>query len=327
MGWYDSFKGNTAAINMNGVGSDAGLGAKAFGDAFVSIGKNMDDAKKTEAALKVQEVQMRTDEAKIAAENAKTTLYGTQNTAALDTLETAKTTKETKKLDDAFSNSYRSVDGAENLKLFKDNYRTGDGYGNISDDAVKAADIHFQSKFNDEAKNVAVSKGYKDFTTFAKENEQLIKMADGATMAQLDKHFADKDMSAAKLTAQENSTKNQIAMLNKEQEISNLTAAKNKAEIKAEQEQSGGGKINKDLLDLQNSIGKEYGKYDEATGQFTIDDSRKEEASFALEHGTNLLLSGNKDLASIRKQTKNAYTTKKTDVTTQPTKNWKDYEK
>lgn len=327
MGWYDSFRGNTAAINMNGVGSDAGLGAKAFGDAFVSIGKNIDDAKKTEAALKVQESAMRADEAKIKSEDAKTALYGTQNTAALDTLETAKTTKETKKLDDAFSNSYRSLEGAENLKLFKDNYRTGDGYGNISDDAVKAADAHFQSKFNDEAKNVAVSKGYKDFTTFAKENEQLIKMADGATMAQLDKHFADKDMSAAKLTAQENSTKNQIAMLNKEQEISNLTAAKNKAEIKAEKEQSGGGKINKDLLDLQNSIGKEYGKYDEATGQFTIDDSRKEEASFALEHGTNLLLGGNKDLASIRKQTKNAYTTKKTDVATPPAKSWKDYEK
>lgn len=327
MGWYDSFKGNTAAINMNGVGSDAGLGAKAFGDAFVSIGKNMTDAKKNEEALKVQEVQMRSDEAKIGAENARTALYGTQNTAALDTIEETKKARETKKLDDAFSGAYRSLEGADNLKLFKDNYRTGNGYGNISDDAVKAADIHFQGKFNDEAKNVAVSKGYKDFTTFAKENEQLIKMADGATMTQLDKYFTDKDMSVAKLAAQENSTKNQIAMLNKEQEISNLTASRNKAEIKAEKEQSGGGKINKDLLDLQNSIGKEYGKYDEATGQFTIDENRKDEAAFALEHGTNLLLGGNKDLASIRRQTKNAYTTKKTDVATQPTKSWKDYEK
>lgn len=327
MGWYDSFKGNTAAINMNGVGTDGGLGAQAFGDAFVKLGTIFNDAKKDERAVKAQESALKADEAKIKTEDAKTALYGTQNTAAVDTLEEAKKTRETKKLDDAFSNSYRSIEGAENLKLFKDNYRTGNGYGNISDDAVKAADAHFQSKFNDEAKNVAVSKGYKDFTTFAKENEQLIKMADGATMAQLDKYFADKDMSAAKLTAQENSTKNQIAMLNKEQEISNLTAAKNKAEIKAEQEQSGGGKINKDLLDLQNSIGKEYGKYDEATGQFTIDENRKDEAAFALEHGTNLLIGGNKNLASIRKQTKNAYTAKKTDAPAQPTKSWKDYEK
>lgn len=323
MGWYDSFKGNTAAINMNGVGTDGGLGAQAFGDAFVKLGTIFNDAKKDERAIKTQESAMKADEAKIGAENAKTALYGTQNTAALDTIEETKKTRETKKLDDAFSNSYRSVEGAENLKLFKDNYRTGDGYGNISDDAVKTADAHFQSKFNDEAKNVAVSKGYKDFASFAKENEQLIKMADGATMAQLDKYFSDKDMSAAKLTAQENSIKNQIALLNKEQEISNLTAAKNKAV----QEQSGGGKINKDLLDLQNSIGKEYGKYDEATGQFTIDENRKEEAAFALEHGTNLLIGGNKDLASIRKQTKNAYSAKKTDVATQPKKSWKDYEK
>ncbi|MDT8337568.1 MAG: hypothetical protein RQ763_00070 [Sulfurimonas sp.] len=307
MGWYDSFRGNAAGVNMSGVGSDAGLGAKAFGDAFVSIGKNMDDREKRDATINAQKSQMAADEARLKTEAAKTELYGTQNIAALDTIDETKQTRETKKLDDAFSNSYRSVDGAENLKLFKDNYRTGNGYGNISDDAVKAADTHFQGKFNDEAKNVAVGKEYKDFNTFAKENEQLIKMADGKTIMELDKYFTDKDTTAASLAAKEKDVKHATAL------------------YKAES--ANGGKLNKDLLDLQNSIGKEYGEYDEVTGQFTIDPERKEEAAFALENGTSLLNNGVKDLASIRKQTKDAYAKRKESDAPKTAKSWKDYEK
>lgn len=334
MGWYDSFKGNVAGVNLNGVGDDTGLAAKAFGDAFMNIGKNMNDReaqkKKDEIADKTLESTLKTNDANIASMNARSALYGTQNEAAQKTMESAEEAKATKKLDDAFSGAYRSLEGAENLKLFKDNYRTGNGYGTLSDDAVKQADTYFQSKFNDEAKNVAVSKGYKDFATFAKENEQLVKMADGATMAQLDKYFSDKDMSEAKLAAQENKTANQIALLNKEQEISNLTAAKNKAEIKAEQEKNDGGKnFNKSLLDLQSSIAKEYGKYDEATGQYTIDEDKKEVAKFALDYGTDLLLTGDKNLASIRKKTQDAYTQKQKETEQEAQKSkksWKDYE-
>lgn len=281
MGWYDSFKGNVAGVNLSGVGDDTGLAAKAFGDAFVSIGKNMNDSeaqkKKDAIADKTLESTLKTNDAKIASENAKSALYGTQNEAAKQTIDNATEAKETKKLDDAFSGAYRSIEGAENLKLFKDNYQTGNGYGNISADAVKAADAYFQSKFNDEAKNVAVSKGYKDFATFAKENEQLVKMADGATMAQLDKYFGDKDMSAAKLAAQENSTKNQIALLNKEQEISNLTAAKNKAEIKAE--------------------GDGYGKTDPIKFSKYV---RDKEATEFDKHGERIVTEGNKKMVDYK---------------------------
>ena len=230
MGWYDSFRGNVAGVNMSGVGSDAGLGAKAFGDAFVTIGKSMTDATKDAALLKTQEAALRADEAKVKSEEAKTALYGTQNTAALDAIETTKADKETKKLDDAFSTSYRGLEGAENIKLFKDNYQTGNGYGTLSSKAVQEADAYFQSKFNDEAKNKAVSGGYKDFATFAKENEQLVKMADGTTMAQLDKHFSDKDTSEAKMAAQEAKTQNAIAMLEIKREINDINAEKNKAQ-------------------------------------------------------------------------------------------------
>lgn len=236
MGWYDSFKGNVAGVNLNGVGDDTGLAAKAFGDAFMNIGKNMNDR---EAQKKKDEIADKTLESTLKTNDAKSALYGTQNEAAQKTMESAEEAKATKKLDDAFSGAYRSLEGAENLKLFKDNYRTGNGYGAISDDAVKQADAYFQSKFNDEAKNVAVSKGYKDFATFAKENEQLVKMADGATMMQIEKLFSDKDLSAATSAQKEKAAQHQIALLNKEQEISNLTAAKNKAEIKAEQEKGG----------------------------------------------------------------------------------------
>lgn len=231
MGWYDSFRGNVAGVNMSGVGSDEGLGAKAFGDAFVTIGKSMTDAKKDEQLLNTQNAAIDASKANTESEKAKTALYTTQNTTAINANTTAKEDKDTKKLDDAFSTSYRGIEGAENLKLFKDNYQEGNGYGNISSKAVQEADAYFQSKFNDEAKNKAVSGGYKDFASFAKENEQLVKMADGATMAQLDKHFGDKDMSEAKLAAQEAKTQNASAMLEIKREMNNINAEKNKAQL------------------------------------------------------------------------------------------------
>ncbi|MGB3988536.1 MAG: hypothetical protein WBK67_02465 [Minisyncoccales bacterium] len=305
MGWYDSFRGNVAGVNMSGVGSDAGLGAKAFGDAFVTIGKSMTDATKDAALLKTQEAALRADEAKVKSEEAKTALYGTQNTAALDAIETTKADKETKKLDDAFSTSYRGIEGAENIKLFKDNYPTGNGYGTLSSKAVQEADAYFQSKFNDEAKNKAVSGGYKDFATFAKENEQLVKMADGTTMAQLDKHFGDKDMSEAKMAAQEAKTQNAIAMLEIKREMNNINAEKNKAEIENKKP-----KFNDDYKKVLDNIGSDKGKWNPLTDQYDIPQEKIDEVAFAKEYSRALLLAGETDLAKISKLTDDAYAQK-----------------
>ena len=41
MGWYDAFKGDTARVNLSGMGSNAGTAAKGFGDAFKDIGKSI----------------------------------------------------------------------------------------------------------------------------------------------------------------------------------------------------------------------------------------------------------------------------------------------
>jgi len=299
MGWYDAFKGNTARVNMSGVTSDAGSGAKNFGDAFVDFGKSMRD---------------------VEGERAKQELLSSKTALAENELAEIEATKKQNTLDDAFKKDFNTTsDIAYQKSLLEFEKPDGDFDSNVSSDAFKYAQSKIvadekvaQGKFNDEAIESSVVGDYADMNSFVADNDVLVKNADGATMAKIDKYFSDKNNALAKLNAKEKDIKHATALL------------------KAQGKNGGGDKLNKDLIDLQNSIAKEYGTYNKATGLYVIDKKNKDEASFALEYGTNLLNNGSKSLAKIRSNTKLKYKEyidkKEKDKAEKSKPSWKNYQ-
>ncbi|MCX6075995.1 MAG: hypothetical protein NTW78_03820 [Campylobacterales bacterium] len=220
MGWYDAFKGNTAAINMNSVTSDTGSAAKNFGDAFVSIGKDMRDAntqaKKDElTALQLQNEQFKLDTAKTSDTEAKVDKSFLKDAYSLDRT----VPKEAQKnATDALESFYNPTTTArDKLK-----------------DAWKTQDDLAQVKFNDEATKTAVNGSYKNMKEFEAANPALVKNADGLTMAKLDAHYDTKDTQASKLATAQSKMENASALLDVKREMNNINAEKNQLKTEAD---------------------------------------------------------------------------------------------
>ncbi len=324
MGWYDAFKGNTSRIDLSSASNNTGSAFKNFGDAFSNIGKTVLDVDTAREETALNELRMQNEENK---------------------LTDWKDEKTQKRFDDAFTKNINNENDYELWKASQKPIEAPDADGNLtavapsataikereeyfkakkledqktideeflqsiyqnggmadkdamqafieqkkpSAAAIKTARDSYQTLFNSDALENAVAGGYKDFATYKAANETLVANADGATLKLIDDYFSGKDNALAKLEAK----KKELDWQKK------LNDAKGKE----------GANKDKYLLDLQNSIAKEYGKYDEATGTFVIDEDKKEQATFALNHGTELLNSGVKDLAQIRALTQKKYT-------------------
>lgn len=268
MGWYDAFRGDTARVNMSAMTDNTGSAAKSFGDAFKDIGKSMldvEDARDVSALRKKQADQVDASMLKDAF-----------------MLETKKQDQEKKLIDDS-------------LKSSVDNYKTKDEYdkkvGGLDYASPETKDYiknHYQTKFNDEAVTTSVSGNYDSFNAFKEAEPTLVQNADGKTLAQIEKWYADKDTTAAEIAAKTKELKHQEALSKKEARIAKLNATKDDI------------KLNKDYIDVQRSINMDYGTLDENTGLVTIQKDKADIAAFEAKNARKQLLAGIRDVALIR---------------------------
>lgn len=223
MGWYDAYKiDNTSKVNLN-VNSN-GSAAKTFGDAFKEIGSSLIDSenRKKQAAANIKkenllDIQTQTAKANLANINSETEQKAEEWVQKQDN-------------QDYLSKAF----GATSKEDFEKNYPL-DKTNSVTPDVIKKADDYFQAKFNDEAINTSINGGYKSYKDFATANPELVKNADGTTMAKISKQFADNDIFVATLKAQQNETKHQQALLKKDKEILKLTnSAANKGFVYGE---------------------------------------------------------------------------------------------
>lgn len=226
MGW-ENFKGHTERVDLSKAGSGAGNFAKAFGDAFSTLGNDMINAKAQAKRDELLGLQIQNEQAKLdAAKDAKAvkkvddafrndagtldlnvTSEAKQNAmdalkqfynpslearTAQDQANSAKESVIQKQNDDTYKSM---VLNAPNKQELADAWAMSDlvdrGY-KPSADIVKERDNFFQGKFNDEAISVANSGGYKNMDEFSKANPELVKNADGVTMSKIDQYFSGK---------------------------------------------------------------------------------------------------------------------------------------
>lgn len=274
MGWYDAFRGNTTHIDVSkATGLDDSF--KQFGDAFKDIGTMLYNGEIEKEKTAVRDLQ--------------------KEQAQLD-LTTKKTTNEQQKIDDAYRAEALENDNRNVFNILE--LGKGKNKPKPSSDALKFAKDYFQGIDNDTAFATAIRGGYDGFDAFKNENPSLIKNADAATLGKIHKFYLDKDNEAGKIDSKIKDLKHEEEKLKLQTKLSTNT-------------KESAPKLNKDLIDLQNSIAKEYGSYDEVTGKFVIDDDKKDEAQFALDYGSQLLSDGNLDLTKIRLASKEAYKNKK----------------
>lgn len=321
MGWYDSFKGNSASVNLNAT--KGGSAAKNIGDAFVDMGRLMMDAEVSKDKSNLMKLQLENEQAK---------------------LDAAKEAKKVKKVDDAFKSDIGTLDlnttdeakqnAIESLKAFynpsvetqstvatdvankekvitaqnNDTYKgmvlnapnkqeladawamsdlSERGY-KPSADIVKERDTFYQSKFNDEAIETSVSGGYKTMDAFTKANPELVKNADGITMSKIEAFYAAKDKDA-----NDRSDKDRTFKLNEDKfkhEVSNDNQTLEISRIKAKNGGDGSGsaqeKDSKVVDAINKTITTKYGKADR-NGGITIG---KDEAPKANWLGTRALV-------------------------------------
>ena len=228
MGWYDAFKGNTARVNMSQVTSNAGSGAKNFGDAFAKIGDTMlareDRIKADELAgekSKLLESQINMSNANLSKMNSEAETKAENWVQNSDNQDYIAQAYKSNSLDELKVNYPLNNTNAIDAKTQQDVI-------NIFDAKDKKAQINF----NDEAVKQSVEGGYKDFNAFKDANPDVVKMADGVTMTKIDKYFENKDTSLAKLTAKEKDIKHATAISKLQAKVVKASADKSKKAFK-----------------------------------------------------------------------------------------------
>lgn len=297
-GWYDSFGGKTERINMNNFASGSaaknfGDAFTSIGKIMIDSEVAKDNAKLTD--LKVQNEQNRLDEFKDAKKQKKfddafsldiktldssASPDATQNAVdALKSFHTPsapavaqqeqeikakatdfQTTQNKQYLGDAWTlDATASKDARQNAtdalnEFYKPDTTTVDKVV----ERFKGLDNIAQTKFNDEAIEVSVSKGYKNMKEFTEANPELVKNADGSTMAKIDTYFAGKDTTARDLA-------DRLKEIKTATTIQNLQGNLTEAQIRAAKSSGSGADGEKDtkIVDTINrTITAKYGKVD-----------------------------------------------------------------
>ncbi len=143
----------------------------------------------------------------------------------------------------------------------------------------KAADDLAQTRFNDEAIEVSVSGGYKDMASFTKANPELVKNADGLTMAKIETFYANKAKDAA-----DRADKDRTYELNKrktDNEIYSTTEQLKIAKTKAAAGDGDAGEKDSKVVDAINKIiTTKYGKADPMSGLISISADQQAKADW-----------------------------------------------
>lgn len=298
MGWYDSLGGKTERVNMNGItgGSAAKNFGDAFasiGKIMIDSEVAKDNAKLTD--LKVQNEKNRLDEFKDAKKQKK---FDDAFSLDIKTLDSSASPEATQNAVDALKSFHApSVQAvaqqeqeikakATDFQNTQNKQYLGDAWTldptaskearqNATDalsefykpdtitqdkatERFKGLDSIAQTKFNDEAIEVSVSKGYKNMKEFTEANPELVKNADGSTMAKIDTYFAGKDTTARDLA-------DRLKEIKTATTIQNLQGNVTEAQIRAAKGSGGGADGEKDtkIVDAINKIiTTKYGKVD-----------------------------------------------------------------
>lgn len=298
MGWYDSLGGKPERVNLNNIGSASaaknfGDAFANIGKIVIDNEVAKDNAKLTD--LKVQNEQNKLDEFQDAKKQKKlddafaldvktldpsASAEATQN--AVDALKSfhtpsvqavAQQEQETKAKATDFQNAQNkqylgdawtldptaSKEARQNAadalgEFYKPDTATQDKIV----EHFKGLDNIAQTKFNDEAIEVSVSNGYKNMKEFIDANPELVKNADGATMAKIDTYFTGKDTTARDLA-------DRLKEIKTATTIQNLQGDVTAAQIRAAKNSGGGADGEKDtkIVDAINkTITAKYGKVD-----------------------------------------------------------------
>jgi len=317
MGWYDAYKPtHVNRVNVLPMTSSSGSAAKNFGDAFTKIGDSM---------LKVDKA--RSNEALI---GAQTKLQNTKQKVQDFNLASLNDTKTQKSIDDAFSSDYtryRTKDAFE-THLKEDNIG---GFDLASAPAKKEALDYFkkqddlaQSKFNDTAIESSVTGGYKDMKTFVEKNPELVKNADGVTMAKIDKYFSSKDTTAAKLQSQKekaDTARKLLAMqakLNKDKKTGGGFKYDASVDSKIAAQVKTAMGMDAPNFNFDDSVKKEY--------QDTVSGAAKISKKYNLEPSLAIHVYENPDLYEFTNDNKIILKKQKQEVQDKPKQSWKDYQ-
>lgn len=189
MSWYsDAFKSNMGNVNIKNISSNSGSEFKEFGDAFKDIGKSMVESGDATQKKELRDIQVA--EAK-------------QKAIDNELLSTALSTKD--------KTVYQNTIDAKNKQLQKDYEAKKAEYDDriwtkpfvsepqkptdikLSAEAQSKADKIFQDNFNNEAIKTAFSGKYTTSKDFADNNSELIKYADGKTIAEINDKLDNPD--------------------------------------------------------------------------------------------------------------------------------------
>lgn len=308
-GWYDSFGGKTERINMNNFASGSaaknfGDAFASIGKIMIDNEVAKDNAKLTD--LKVQNEQNRLDEFKdgkkqkkfddafaldIKTLDSSASPEATQN--AVDALKSfhapsvqavAQQEQEIKAKATDFQNTQNkqylgdawtldataSKEARQNATdALSEFYKPDTTTQDKATERFKGLDNIAQTKFNDEAIEVSVSKGYKNMKEFTEANPELVKNSDGSTMAKIDTYFAGKDTTARDLA-------DRLKEIKTATTIQNLQGNVAEAQIRAAKGSGSGADGEKDtkIVDAINKIIiTKFGKAD-GKGMVTMPDDK-----------------------------------------------------
>lgn len=308
MGWYDSLGGKTERININNItgGSAARNFGDAFASIGKTIIDNemaKDKAKLTD--LQVQNEQNKLDEFKDAKKQKK---FDDAFTLDIKTLDSSASSDATQNAVDALKTFHAPSTSAvaqqeQETKAKATDFQTTQNKQHLGDawtldptaskearqnatDALgefykpdpttqdkvserfKGLDNIAQTKFNDEAIEVSVSKGYKNMKEFTESNPELVKNADGSTMAKIDTYFMGKDTTARDLADKLKEIKTAITIQNLQGNVTEaqIRAAKGSGSVDGEKDTKVVDAINK-------IITTKFGKADK-NGLVTMPDDK-----------------------------------------------------
>lgn len=317
MGWYDSLGGKTERVNMNNFASGSaaknfGDAFASIGKIMIDSEAAKDKAKLTD--LQVQNEQNKLDEFKDAKKQKKfddafaldiktldpsVSSEATQN--AVDALKTFHTpsapevalqeteikakandfqnTQNKQYLGDAWTlDPMASKEARQNATdTLGEFYKPDTTAQDKVTERFKGLDNIAQTKFNDEAIETSVSKGYKNMKEFTDANPELVKNADGITMAKIDTYFSGKDTTARDLA-------DKLKEIKTATTIQNLQGNLTEAQIRAAKNSGSGADGEKDtkIVDAINkTITAKFGKVDK-NGFVTMPDDKviKEKADW-----------------------------------------------
>ena len=221
MGWYDSLGGKTERVNIQNVTGRSA--AKNFGDAFASIGKVIidnevakDRAKLTD--LQVQNEQNKLDEFKDAKKQKK---FDDAFSLDIKTLDPSVSSEATQNAIDALKSFHtpsapavalqeqETKAKATEFQINQDKKYLGDAWtldATVSKDSRQNAtdalgefykpDISAKDKVVEHFKGLDNIGGYKNMKEFTVAHPELVKNADGVTMAKIESFYGGKDKDA-----------------------------------------------------------------------------------------------------------------------------------